>query len=261
MADDFDTVIDNKIKDAIRNNKDDGVSILQYYYQNGYDILASAKRKLYNPLTLAIINENEAVFNWLITLEGIDVNDRDRMRCVAGLSPLMSAVKFRNPDFVLKLLEKGADVNLTNKGNATALGLVNIEDGWRALYGPEKQAVKQILKILLDHGADVNQICDRAGDTLLHNIILSENTELFSELLNTAKDLDVNLQNYDGRTPLFYAVKKENMIMIEALLKADADPTITDNYGYKPLDISSDQSSRAISKLLMEYELKYSLNL
>ena len=71
---------------------------------------------------------------------GADVNDMDEF----GLTPLMTAVKYRQGACIPILLNTGADVNVRNDSGVTALLIALTED----YYG--------VINVLLHAGADVN---------------------------------------------------------------------------------------------------------
>ena len=54
-----------------------------------------------------------------------------------------------------------------------------------------------------------------------------------------------------GRTPLFNAAKNGDIEEVEKLLKAGADPNITDDYGVTPLHESTERSYAEIAELLI----------
>lgn len=82
--------------------------------------------------------------------EGADINAQDKN----GVSPLMFAVRFRHPPVVQELIRAGADVNHRCKRNgSTALHRAVTNTGAPGTKGKKKES-KEIVKILLDNGAN-----------------------------------------------------------------------------------------------------------
>ena len=106
---------------------------------------------------------------------------------------------------LLKALRLGADIHATDKNGVTALH--------HAVRFRSPIAVKT----LIEHGANVNQACRRTGSTPLHRAVTHTGAP------GTA-----------GRTE---AVKE----IIQILLAAGADPSITNKSGKQPADYVKDK--------------------
>lgn len=91
---------------------------------------------------------------------GADIN---QVAAGDGNSPLMTALVNGHFDLARTLIERGADVNLAAENGATPLyAVLNVQWAPKALY-PQPQAYRQqrldylqMMKVLLDKGADVN---------------------------------------------------------------------------------------------------------
>ena len=190
----------------------------------------------------------------LLVKSGADVNFRYRNLKV---TPLHVAAGRGKSSFVAALLKHGAEVNSADHEGATPLY-------WLADNGPVYTDLVEIAKQLLDRGADVNRrknsgfhstpfeisllSCRR---TKLSKFLLSRGTDVGqrrgkkgrlnptalhfaaghgcgTELVGLllSKGLDVNVQDYEGRTPLFDAVSDRQLHMVKFLLDRGADPTI-----------------------------------
>ena len=191
----------------------------------------------------------------LLAKRGADVNFG---RGSDKSTPLHMAAAHGNSSFVVALLKHGAEVNSTDHNGTTPLY-------WLA-DSPEDVGTSYLVataKQLLDHGADINagsyhttpfvrtlwscnhielaelmlrrgaDIRQRRGkegrlqSTALHHVADEKEcgTKLASSLLSMG--LDVNVQDDDGRTPLFEAASEHYLRMVKFLVGRGADPTIT----------------------------------
>lgn len=101
---------------------------------------------------------------------------------------------------IIALLKAGADIHATDKNGATALH--------HAVRFRNPIAVKT----LIEHGADVNQVCRRSGSTPLHRAVTQTGA------------------------PSTAGKRQEVLEIVQLLLAAGADPSITNKSGRKPAD-------------------------
>jgi tankyrase len=122
----------------------------------------------------------------------------------------------RNPDpqkqreHILALLAAGADIHETDKNGVTALH--------HAVRFRSPMAVKTLIK----RGANVNQTCRRSGSTPLHRAVTSTGAPGTAGKDKAAKEI------------------------IEILLAAGADPSITNKLGKRPMDYVVDEATRTL---------------
>jgi uncharacterized protein len=91
----------------------------------------------------------------------------------------------------------------------------------------------QVIKLLLDRGADVNH-ADRDGATALNwTLIFNSDPELVQLLRAHGAKADVHSRY--GRWALAKAVRSETAPLVQELLNAGADANAPDNYGDTPL--------------------------
>jgi uncharacterized protein len=105
---------------------------------------------------------------------------------------------------LLKLLKDGADVHATDKNGVTALH--------HAVRFRSPAAVK----VLIEHGANVNQACRRNGSTPLHRAVTQTGA------------------------PSTAGKSEQAMEIVRLLLAAGADPSLKNNLGRPPADYAAD---------------------
>ena len=97
----------------------------------------------------------------------------------------------------------------------------------------------EIIKFLVDNGGDINLKAGTLGTAPLH-LAAANPQEITLEpleyLINAGANL--NIQDDDGNTPLFWSYGLKNNKAIDMLIAAGADPAITNKKGlvYKDVD-------------------------
>lgn len=149
---------------------------------------------------------------------------------------LDGAVNIADPQMVELLLQHGAKPKKSTLANA-------------AFIASHNEATR-IVAMLLKAGADVNSE-DRSS--ALHWAVWRQNSALVSLLL-AQKNISLNDLNIDDRTPLMIAVEKGDKPLVEMLLKAGADPAISNSRKMTSADCSQAviQNQQAIQSLLLD---------
>ena len=136
----------------------------------------------------------------------------------SGVTCLMFAVgEDCNNEALRAMVNYGADVNTTGRGNHTAL------------IKACKNGYTDAINLLLEAGADPN-IADDSGVTCL---MFAVGEDCSNEVLQAIIDhgADVNNASNDNCTALMLACAKRHADAINVLLKAGANPNITDDSG------------------------------
>jgi ankyrin repeat protein len=125
------------------------------------------------------------------------------------------------------------------------LNSASVNDNADLGYSPLAIAVarghKQVVKLLLDHGAAANTQ-DEKGNTPLHYV--SENNDLDLAKLLLDRGADVSLQNKSGNQPLWTATfsaadgDKNKLPLVKLFLESGADRDHLNQVGKKPMDIA-----------------------
>ncbi|GFY38766.1 hypothetical protein TNIN_110441 [Trichonephila inaurata madagascariensis] len=156
---------------------------------------------------------------------GVDPNAR--IRCWDE-TPLMTAIKLHRPPEVIKeLLILGADVNMRSRYlKSTPLNLAtNLPD-----------CNVEIVKLLLEHGADIDTLNKYYDTPLIHAIRhFTKNMDLIKTLLEAGAS--INGANVTGETPLITAMKNPRCTveLFRELIRYKADVNFKDKMNCTPL--------------------------
>jgi len=180
----------------------------------------------------------------------------------SGVSPLLTAVYYRQPAVVRILLERATTLDVFEAsavGDVGRLGELLAEDPARAnavasdgftplglasFFGHAGSA-----RLLLENGADPNLPAQNATRVApLHSAVAGGNTEIVRDLL--AHGADVHARQDLGLTALHGAAFEGTEEMIRLLLDHGADPDAKNAAGKTPADLAREQSrERAVEVL------------
>lgn len=130
--------------------------------------------------------------------------------------PLSKICTERDPDPVdqrrrlVELIEAGADVLATDK------------NGVSALHHAVRFRSPAAVAALIEHGADVNQVCRKSGSTPLHRAVTATGA------------------------PGTAGKREEAIAIIRLLLAAGAAPTIENKSGRTPVDYVKDEGIKSL---------------
>lgn len=180
--------------------------------------------KMVNVVLKYIKNPNELTsFNWTL---------------------LMFSVWARSTDVLLELLKYKPDLEQTSVKGLFPLHFACSQTPG----GPYRQ--KQIIKILLDYGANIN-VTDKEGITPIYCAASNGFTEIVKELVKY--NANVNIANVNYETPLYIAVKNGKTEVVDILLQNGADQSIETVNGETPMSIALSQNLKDIIELLQVY--------
>jgi len=198
---------------------------------------ANLKYGIYDPnckgddgTTPLIVASENGVDNAVIQLlnKGAEINLSDK----DGRTPLFIAAQNRRYGVLRLLLKKGANVNQTNRFGGTPL-IVASEMGY-----------SRIARLLLDNGANVNQ-ATYAGITPLMFASGNGHLKVVQELI--AKEADLN-RSVDGWTALGYAKSNQHEDVVNALRKAGAKDDVPGEEDMSSESPSSNGGKRTTTK-------------
>ena len=149
-----------------------------------------------------------------------------------GETPLSKITKYRQYDAVSTLLEKGADVTISDKeGNTPLHNVVN------NLYRVDIETSLQTIKILL-----AKDKWSQSQHKNNHN-----KTALDTE----SKNQLINQKNNQGETALFLAAQNRQQDVVSILIQNGADITIPDMYGDTPIHCAASSEQLEVLMILL----------
>jgi cytohesin len=191
-------------------------------------LLINASSELDSSLLFKAISKDDTNFVIFLIEKGANVNVKDS---TYGRTPLLDAILRKNTDIVRLLLDASANLNITdNFGNAPFYIAVHINN-------------TDIVKLLLDAGADSNMKNEHGNIPLNY----ASNADIVKLLLDAGAD--PNMKNEKGNIPLNYAI---NTDIVKLLLDAGADPNMKNKAGETPLYLAIKLNLSNVVRLLLE---------
>ena len=155
-----------------------------------------------------------------------------------GVSPLMRAVECEQTEIAELLLRHEANVALKHP-----------ETGLPILHKAAARNNIKMLKLLMAHGADINQLTPK-GSSALHIAVIHGAKDAI-DLLCNAK-CNINIQNTPGFTPLLAAIKSRQFECAFRILKYSPDVNLCDIDEVSPLYAATEYRSVEIVTQLLK---------
>lgn len=167
-----------------------------------------------------------------------DINAQDH----AGFTALIYASENGYFNAVSALIDYRADVNLFNNYGETALmGVCTMALG---VYLDNKDQYDNIAELLLDADADPDVTGENAKSFPLFAASAINKPDIVKLLLDNGAD--VNKQTADKQTSLHGAAIKGNVDIVRMLLEKGADKTIIDKDGHTAYEVASTEEIKAL---------------
>ncbi|GAB4836012.1 hypothetical protein Ancab_039517 [Ancistrocladus abbreviatus] len=203
------------------------------------------------------------VCKYLLEELKLDANVKDG----EGETPLLHAARQGHTETAKYLVEHGADPTISSDLGATALhqaaGIGDIEllnfllskgvgvdsqsDAGTPLVWAAGHAQKDAVKVLLEHQANPNAETDDNITPLL-SAVAAGSLACLELLIQEGANVNVSA---GGATPLHIAADNGNADIINCLLKAGADPNVTDEDGQKPIQAAAFRGNRGAVEILL----------
>lgn len=171
---------------------------------------AAAQMDFFKLLEQGSLAEVKAAFNADIDLTAYDEYGDTTLIRASYSNP--------NPEVIQFLLDKGLEVNQTNKLIGTQImRTIDALSGFTPLIAAARSNTNpEVLKVLIEAGANLNDD-QQDGPPLMQALEFNENPEVAYTLIRY--DADVNIQNDYGNFPLMMAVSSNDLELAKALLE------------------------------------------
>ncbi|MFP3030404.1 MAG: ankyrin repeat domain-containing protein, partial [Wolbachia sp.] len=134
------------------------------------------------------------------------------------------------------LIAQGANIDTNDKNGNTLL------------YSAAEIGDLNLVKLLLDNGANIEAKNGEYQATPLHGAVENYRIDVVKLLLN--RGANVNAEDKDNWTPLHYGADTNSLDIVKVLVDAHANLGAKGNYGKTPLDIAKDKGHNNIVEYL-----------
>jgi ankyrin repeat protein len=109
-----------------------------------------------------------------------------------------------------------------------------------------------VVKVLLENGADVRMASRPAGFTPLHSAVADDAGQVTKDLVRMLLDAgaDPNAKSASGGTPVHTAAFTGNISVLRMLLDAGGDASARDKKGHSPLDVARERGNTEAAAML-----------
>ena len=164
-------------------------------------------------------------------------------------SALKIAIRIGNIEIVTALLDADANVNSPNANGDTPLCIASSF----GIIG-DKTARLEILQALINKGAQVNLANQKDGMNPLSIAAENGHTEVVEVLLKNEANIEARNDKNSNFTPLHYAAENGHAKVVEVLLKNGAPVDFSDKYDNTPLHFAARNGHTEIVKALLTGE-------
>ena len=181
------------------------------------NVNAIDSRSGYTPLIQALVNKDEEMVKYLLSLDRIDVNAVDNKKHY--LPPLSHVMQMQNgrdaENFAKLLIQNGANVNEPSQSETNPFNMPLMIATWHGHLN--------LVKLLVENGAYINQQDMKNGFTALMKAVFhKEDASILKYLLEHGADKNI-MSFKDKKTALDYAYDRGNEELISMLKESDGN--------------------------------------
>lgn len=211
------------------------LEVVQRLIERGMDINHRGDKD-YSPLLAACVGRHRNIVEYLLSLEGVEVNRRSRF----GKAPLIAASRAGDENICRLLLDKGAVINLQANDNDTALTAAS------------ECGKLSVVQTLLKHGADTEIVGRLGGNALLAAAVCREGQ--WAEIIKLLARAGANLDAQDAvkDTALHMAAQAGELDMVRFLVMKKAKVSIQNIAGKTALDFACAGNQTKIIEYLLK---------
>lgn len=133
-------------------------------------------------------------------------------------------------------LSQATEIWLQNKGYSTKNLNDKANNGATALIVASREGAVDVVRDLINHGADVN-LTNNDGNNALWFACFKQNLPLMGLLINAG--IEINNQNDNGVTVLMYAASAGKIDAVRLLLTVGANPALRNLDDFRAIEFSS----------------------
>lgn len=217
-----------------------------------YGANVKAKDEKGNTLLMRAMYIHDPSIAFYLISKGADVN----ARTIEGASPLTFAVMMSsNLELFKTLLRYGSNIHIKDDSGQEPLAMLLSRAfvpkfvAFAKAKGFDLWVDIEIVKLFVNHGADVNALSNRYTTPLMAAVTVRPNLNIIKYLI--AQGADINIMNENGRTALMFAIteNKNNSAVIKFLLDNGATVT-TGILEY----INNQETDAEVIKLFAKYQ-------
>ena len=159
----------------------------------------------YTPLIQAIRNKDYRMVHFLVNLNNIKLDEVDEKKYC--LPPISHAIQIHNISIVRILIEAGANINAPSRNVTNYYNTPLMIAAWSGDY--------EIVKLLVEKGACLNQVDKKNGFTALIKAVFKNEIAIARYLVD--KGADTTISSFEEKTALNYAMDNNNQELISLL--------------------------------------------
>lgn len=211
------------------------IATLEKYFAEGWDINKVMEGKSADdlPITVALINNNMEVVEWLVK-HGVELNDKKD-------PAFLNAVRYSDEKIIRYIVENGAEINVVNSVKSDAFVA--------AVYG------KKFKNFPLIH--ELGHTVQKYGGQAFRKTVADNNYKAMEFFIKNGVDINYNLADmvYPFKpTPLCVAARYVDLEMCKYLVAHGADITIPENDGMRPYSIAIEKGDMEMAEYFKALE-------